>query len=101
MVIPDEIKEQLLYHYPNAKFKIKFGVFYTAELQELGQKQFYYGRFFGDNDMKVEILHCDGSIRYGKTSQIHYDINLLIKRIKYDPDLDTSILNYGYLIEII
>ena len=101
MVIPEEIKKQLLYHYPNAKFKVKHGLFYTFELQQLGPKQFYYGHFPTSNDIKVQILHCDGSLRIEKTSFIYFDINLLIKGIEYDEDLITSSLNYGYIIEII
>ena len=101
MVIPDEVKQQLLYHYPNAKFKVKHGVFYTAELQELGSNQFYYGKFRIDNDLKLLLLHSDGSVRIEKTTFINFENFLLIKGIDYDADLITSSLNYGYLIEII
>jgi len=101
MVIPEEIKKQLLYHYPNAKFKVKHGLFYTFELQQLGPKQFYYGKFPIDNDLRLLLLHCDGSVRIEKTTFINFEKFLLIKGIEYDPDLTTSSLNYGYIIEIL
>ena len=103
MVIPDEVKQQLLYHYPNAKFKVKHGAFYTAELQELGPNKFYYGSFGASNNLKPIILHCDGQFRTSKSKNMNFDTHLLIKSIQHDPDndLDITKLNYGYLIEII
>jgi len=98
MVIPDEVKRQLLYHYPNSNFKIKHGCFYVAELYYLSTKQFFYGNFKHTGTLFVRMLHFDGTIRQISTINLNPYFNHLIKSTAHDNNSDPMV---GYLIEII
>ena len=98
MVIPDEVKQQLLYHYPKSKFKVSHGLYYGAELEKLGTKQFFLLYPFSSNRVHYNILHVDGSTRTIRGNQLNLNSQILIKSI--------TLINFqhdhiGYLIEII
>jgi len=97
MVIPDAIKQQLLYHYPNAKFKVSHGLFYAEELKLLGKCQFFYGVMDKHNALVINILHQDKTIRTITGDHIDRTQPLLIKSLAQDSG---SYDHVGYLIEI-
>jgi len=97
MVIPDEVKQQILYHYPNAKFKISHGLFHSEELALLGKYQFFYGLFTSEPCI-LNILHIDGKIRSIQTENLNLRNPILCKNL-VGMFLGKSYI--GYLIEII
>ena len=97
MVIPDEIKQQLLYHFPNSKIKILHGLFYNEEIQALGPRQFFYGKIDKSN-FTMGILHFDGKIRTVNAYYINTKERYLVKFFSSSATCDPHL---GYLIEMI
>ena len=97
MVIPDEIKQQILYHYPNAKLKICYGLYYSDELNKMSKKQFFYGIFEKEGSPHFRILHSDKTIRTIRGRDLHETIPLLVESVLYNSG---TIWCLGYLIEI-
>jgi len=99
MVIPEEIKKQLLFHHPKAKFKISFGLYYGEELEQLGEKQFFLLYPQNSTVPRYWIKHSDGSLRWAKGNAFNSNNYVLVKRVSYyHQDYQSSL---GYLIEII
>ena len=100
MVIPDEAKNILLYHYPDAKFKVKYGHFYSDEIYYLSPKHFFYGSFKHDTSslLRVVLLHSDGKFRSFDSRSLNPNFNYLVSSV--DHDVHSHVLS-GYLIEII
>ena len=98
MVIPDEAKNILLYHYPGAKFKVKYGHFVSSEIYYLSEKQFFYGSFKHVVNLRLVLLHSDGKNRTFHCESLNPNFNYLVKSVQHEGH---NHVMSGYLIEII